>query len=124
MSRRAAVSKRKAARGDAIDWFKQVLGPENFYLELQNHGIPEQAKVNKHLIPWAKEFGLKLVATNDVHYVERGHSHAHDCLICIGTQSQLSDTKRMRYVPEQFYLRSQEEMEALFAEIPEAIANT
>ena len=44
----------------AIDWFKQVLGPENFYLELQNHGIPEQAKVNRHLIPWAKEFGLKL----------------------------------------------------------------
>ena len=58
----------------------------------------EQAKVNRHLIPWAKEFGLKLVATNDVHYVEKSHSHAHDCLICIGTQTQLSDTKRMRYV--------------------------
>ncbi len=64
-------------------------GAENFYLELQNHGIPEQAKVNRHLIPWAKEFGLKLVATNDVHYVEKSHSHAHDCLICIGTQTQL-----------------------------------
>ena len=91
----------------AIDWFKQVLGPENFYLELQNHGIPEQAKVNKHLIPWAKEFGLKCVATNDVHYVEKNHSHAHDCLVCIGTQSLLSDPKRMSagYVPEQFYLR-------------------
>src|SRR5215471_10778277 len=61
---------------DAIDWFKQTLGPENFYLELQNHGIPEQAKVNRQLIAWAKEFGLKLVATNDVHYLERGHSHA------------------------------------------------
>jgi DNA polymerase-3 subunit alpha len=109
---------------EALDWFKQTLGPENFYLELQNHGIPEQAKVNRHLIPWAKEFGLKLVATNDVHYVERSHSHAHDCLICIGTQSQLADTKRMRYVPEQFYLRSEEEMRALFAEIPEAIQNT
>src|SRR5258705_7119433 len=95
---------------DTIDWFKQTLGAENFYLELQNHGIPEQAKVNKFLIPWAKEFGLKCVATNDVHYIERKHWHAHDCLICIGTQAQLSDTKRMRYVQEQFYLRSAEEM--------------
>src|SRR6476661_4266892 len=111
------------ARG-AIDWFKQTLGPENFYLELQNHGIAEQAKVNRYLIPWSKEFGLKLVATNDVHYVKREHSHAHDCLICIGTQSQLADTKRMKYVPEQFYLRSEEEMRNLFAEIPEAVANT
>ena len=109
---------------EAVDWFKQTLGAENFYLELQNHGIPEQAKVNRHLIPWAKEFGLKLVATNDVHYIEKSHSHAHDCLICIGTQTLLSDTKRMRYEPEQFYLRSAEEMKARFAETPEAVKNT
>jgi DNA polymerase-3 subunit alpha len=109
---------------DTIDWFKQTLGQENFFLELQNHGIPEQAKVNQHLIQWSKDFGLRLVATNDVHYVEKGHSHAHDCLICIGTQSQLSDTKRMKYQEEQFYLRSAEEMKARFAEAPEAIKNT
>jgi len=111
---------------DAMDWFKQTLGAENFYLELQNHGIPEQAKVNKHLIQWAKEFGLKCVATNDVHYVEKSHSHAHDCLVCIGTQSMLSDPKRMSagYVPEQFYLRSAEEMKSRFTEIPEAVTNT
>src|SRR5256714_939512 len=109
---------------EAIDWFKQTLGPENFYLELQNHGIPEQIKVNRHLIHWAKEFGLKLVATNDVHYVEKGHSHAHDALICIGTQTLLSDTKRMHYVPEQFYLRSANEMKALFSEAPDAVQNT
>src|SRR5215510_15112824 len=109
---------------DAMDWFKQVFGPENFYIELQNHGIPEQAKVNRQLIPWAQEFGLKLVATNDVHYVEKNHSHAHDCLICIGTQSLLSDTKRMKYVEQQFYLRSAEEMSARFAEVPEAVVNT
>ncbi len=108
----------------SVDWFKQVFGAENFYLELQNHGIGEQAKVNRQLIPWAKEFGLKLVATNDVHYVEREHSHAHDCLICIGTQSLLEDSKRMRYVPEQFYLRSADEMKALFREVPEAVLNT
>src|SRR3989440_10970370 len=109
---------------EAIDWFKQTLGPENFYLELQNHGIPEQAKVNRHLIPWAKEFGLKLVATNDVHYVEKGHSHAHDCLVCIGTQSTVNDPKRMLYAPEQFFLRSAEQMQELFKETPEAVRNT
>jgi DNA polymerase-3 subunit alpha len=109
---------------DTIDWFKQTLGPENFYLELQNHGLPEQAKVNRHLIPWAKEFGLKLVATNDVHYVRKEHSRAHDCLICIGTQALVSDSKRMRYAEEQFYLRSAEEMKARFTEVPEAVINT
>src|SRR5882724_10634953 len=109
---------------DAVDWFKQTLGAESFFLELQNHGIAEQAKVNKHLIPWAKEFGLKLVATNDVHYINKSDSHAHDCLICIGTQTQLADTKRMKYEPEQFYLRTAEEMKARFAETPEAVKNT
>ena len=111
---------------DVVDWFKQTLGAENFFLELQNHGIPEQAKVNQHLIRWSKEFGLKLVATNDVHYIEKNHSHAHDCLVCIGTQSLLSDPKRMSagYAPEQFYLRSAEEMKARFAEVPEAVQNT
>ena len=109
---------------ETIDWFKQTFGAEDFYLELQNHNLPEQAKVNRHLIPWAKEFGLKVVATNDVHYVEKEHSHAHDCLICIGTQTLLSDTKRMRYAPEQFYLRSAEEMKSRFAEMPEAVRST
>ena len=107
----------------SVDWFKQTFGAENFYLELQNHGIPEQAKVNRHLIPWAKEFGLKLVATNDVHYVEKSHSAAHDCLVCIGRQIAVSDSKP-RYVPGQFYLRSAEEMKALFADTPEAVTNT
>ncbi|MGO8931655.1 MAG: DNA polymerase III subunit alpha [Limisphaerales bacterium] len=109
---------------EAVDWFKQTLGAENFYLELQNHGLPEQAKVNRYLIAWAKEFGLKLVATNDVHYIEKDHSHAHDCLICIGTQRQLTDTKRLKYAEQQFYLRSAEEMRGRFAEVPEAVQNT
>jgi len=119
------IQKDEPARARAaIDWFKQTLGAENFYLELQNHGLTEQAKVNRLLIPWAKEFGLKLVATNDVHYLEKKHSHAHDCLICIGTQTTLNDTKRMHYPMEQFYLRSAEEMKALFAEVPDAVQNT
>jgi len=113
---------------DTVDFFKQTLGAENYFLELQNHGIPEQAKLNKQLIQFAKEFGLKLVATNDVHYIEKGHAHAHDCLVCIGTQDMLSNPKRMGagYMPEQapFYLRSAEEMKARFAEVPEAVTNT
>jgi DNA polymerase-3 subunit alpha len=111
---------------DAVDWFKQTLGADNFFLELQNHGIVEQAKVNNHLIKWSKEFGLKLVATNDVHYINKSDSHAHDCLVCIGTQDLLSNPKRMSagYVPEQFYLRSAEEMKVRFAETPEAVTNT
>ncbi|HOX58398.1 MAG TPA: DNA polymerase III subunit alpha [Candidatus Paceibacterota bacterium] len=109
---------------ETIDWFKQTLGAENFYLELQHHGLPEQAKVNRHLIPWAREFGLKLVATNDVHYIEKDHAHAHDCLICIGTQTQLSDSKRLRYADQQFYLRSADEMRARFSEVPEAVLNS
>ncbi len=118
------VNDQLARARDTIDWFKQTLGADNFYLELQNHGIADQLKVNRQLIAWAPEFGLKLVATNDVHYIEKEHSHAHDCLICIGTQSLLSDAKRMRYQPEQFYLRSAEEMKARFSEVPEAIRNT
>ncbi|MDC0219641.1 DNA polymerase III subunit alpha, partial [Verrucomicrobia bacterium] len=107
-----------------IDWFKQIFGKERFFLELQNHGINEQATVNAQLIPWAKEFDLNLVATNDVHYLKREHSHAHDALICIGTQTHLNDPNRMHYVPEQFYLRDADEMAALFNEVPEAVRNT
>ena len=111
---------------NAVDWFKQTLGADYFFLELQNHGLPEQAKVNRQLLAFGKEFGLKCVATNDVHYINKSDSHAHDCLVCIGTQDLLSNPKRMSagYVPEQFYLRSEEEMKARFAETPDAVKNT
>ncbi len=118
------VQDQLAKARDTIDWFKQTVGAENFYLELQNHGINDQVKVNRQLMAWAGEFGLKLVATNDVHYIAKEDWHAHDCLICIGTQSLLSDSKRMRFEREQFYLRSAEEMKARFAEVPEAARNT
>ena len=108
----------------SLDDYRQIFAPGDFYVELQNHGIPEQHTVNRTLIPWAKEFNLPLVATNDVHYVERQHWEAHDCLICLQTQSLLADEKRMRYVSEQFYLRTPEEMHELFAEVPEALKNT
>jgi DNA polymerase-3 subunit alpha len=109
----------------SIDWFKQTLGAENFFLELEDHGLPEQIPVNRALIALAREFGLGLVATNDVHYLEQGHSHAHDCLLCIGTQSRLNDPRRsLLYAPGQFYLRSAEEMKNRFREIPQAIENS
>ncbi len=108
----------------ALDEYRHIFEPGDFYVELQNHGIPEQQKVNRVLMDWAKEFNLPLVATNDVHYVEREHWEAHDCLICLQTQSLVADEKRMRYVAEQFYLRTPEEMHELFAEVPEAVTNT
>jgi DNA polymerase III subunit alpha len=108
----------------SLDEYRHIFEPGDFYVELQNHGIPEQQTVNRTLIPWAKEFNLPLVATNDVHYVERQHWEAHDCMICLQTQSLLADEKRMRYVSEQFYLRTPEEMHELFAEVPDALKNT
>jgi DNA polymerase-3 subunit alpha len=108
----------------ALDDYRQIFEPGDFYVELQDHGIEEQHKVNRVLIDWAREFKLPLVATNDVHYIEREHWEAHDCLICLQTQSLVADEKRMRYATEQFYLKRPEEMHALFAELPEALQNT
>ena len=108
----------------ALDEYRHIFEPGDFYVELHNHGIEDQRKVNRVLIEWAKEFNLPLVATNDVHYVEREHWEAHDCLICLQTQSLVADEKRMRYAAEQFYLRTPEEMHELFTEMPEAIRNT
>lgn len=121
------ILKDKVTRArEVVDWFKQTLGPENFFLELQNHGLPEQARVNRQLLAFSKDSGLKCVATNDVHYINKTDSHAHDCLVCIGTQDLLSNPKRMSagYAPEQFFLRSAEEMKARFAEAPDAVKNT
>ena len=110
---------------ETVDWYKELFG-DNFYLELQNHTIPEQIEVNKHLIKWSQDFGLKLVATNDVHYVKKEHAHAHDILVCVGTQTTINNPDRLStsYIREQFHLRSQEEMNAIFSEVPEACRNT
>jgi len=108
----------------ALDEYRQIFEPGDYYVELHNHGIEDQRKVNRVLIEWAKEFNLPLVATNDVHYIERKDWEAHDCLICLQTQSLVADEKRMRYAAQQFYLRTPEEMHELFKETPEAIRNT
>ena len=108
----------------SLDEYRSIFGPDDFYLELHNHGIPQQRDVNRGLLHFAREFGLKTVATNDVHYVDKEHSHAHECLVCLGTQTTLLDERRMRYAEAQFYLRTPEEMKALFTEVPDAIRNT
>ncbi|MCX6908392.1 MAG: DNA polymerase III subunit alpha, partial [Verrucomicrobia bacterium] len=113
----------KQARA-AAEQFRQIFEPDCFYLELQDHGLEQQRKVNRSLRAMAKELGLPLVATNDVHYLKPEHSHAHDCLICIGTQTTLTDERRMRYSSDQFYMKSADEMAKLFAEVPEALQNT
>ena len=97
----------------------EIFGPDRFYLELQNHGIREQAVVNKGLLRIHEETGLPLVCTNDAHYLTKADAYAHDVLLCIQTGKTVDDENRMRYEPQNFYLRSTEEMEALFAQYPE-----
>ncbi len=110
------------ARQSAAE-FRDILGAENFFLELHDHGIEAQHKCNRVLPQLAKEFGLGLVAANDVHFLERSHHEAHDVMICIGTGKMVHDERRMRYTPE-LYFKSADEMRALFPDHPEAITNT
>ncbi|MDE7326924.1 MAG: DNA polymerase III subunit alpha [Lachnospiraceae bacterium] len=102
----------------------EIFGKDHFYLELQDHGVPEQKIVNQGLLRMHKETGLELVATNDIHYVLAEDWKAHDILLCIQTQKKVTDENRMRYEGGQFYLKSEEEMKALFPYAPEAIENT
>ncbi len=108
-----------------IDEYKSIFGKDNFYLEIQDNLIPEQEKVNLELIKLARDFDLGLVATNDVHYIEKDHSRAHEALLCIQTQTTLEDPNHMRLQTDEFYLKSHAEMSRTFGELaPEAIKNT
>ncbi|MEA3560629.1 MAG: DNA polymerase III subunit alpha, partial [Candidatus Omnitrophota bacterium] len=107
-----------------IDWFKNVFGPENFYLELQDHSLSDQKKLNKELVKLGKEFSVELVATNDVHYFNRSDASAHEILLCIQTQTTLDDPNRMKFKTDEFYLKSEDEMKKLFKEVPQAVFNT
>lgn len=108
----------------ALGTFIDIFGRENYFVELQDHGIPEQHTVNKHLLDLALEFNLKVVCTNDVHYVDKTDWAPHDSLLCIQTGTKISDEKRLRYTSHQFYLKSRQEMELLFGERPDALNNT
>ena len=108
----------------AAAWFREVFG-EDFYLEIQDHGIPEQASVNRELKRMSREMGIKLVATNDAHYLKADDAEAHDVLVCIQTGTTVEDPKRMKYEPRNFYLKDHAEMLKVFADFaPEAIENT
>lgn len=103
---------------------EEIFGKDNFYLEMQDHGIPDQLKVNAAIRQISKKTGIGLVATNDVHYVEKGDAKSHDVLLCIQTGKTLADADRMRFETEEFYLKSGEEMARLFPHNPEALENT
>src|SRR5690242_7407682 len=94
--------------------YQDILGKGRFFLELQDHGLPEQRRLNEQLLRLAPETGLPLVVTNDLHYVRREQSAAHDVLLCVGTGSNLDTPGRMRFETDAFYLKSAAEMEALF----------
>ena len=107
----------------ALSYWK-IFGEGNFYLELQNNTMPEQLKVNQELVKLGHSLGIPLVATNDVHYINREDSEAHDILLCIQTATNLDDPERMKFSTDEFYFNTQEEMLQHFADIPEALENT
>ncbi|MCI9439542.1 MAG: DNA polymerase III subunit alpha [Lachnospiraceae bacterium] len=101
-----------------------LFGRDHYYLELQDHGIPEQKKVNEQLVRIGAELGIPLVATNDVHYTRKEDAESHDLLLCIQTQKKLEDENRLRYEGEEYYVKSPSEMERLFSGYEGALANT
>ncbi len=104
--------------------FSELFGRDHFYLEMQDHGIPEQKTINTELVALSKKLDLPLIATNDCHYLGREHAFSHEVLLCIQTGKTLDDEHRMRFRSDQFYLKSPDEMFLLFGEHPEALANT
>ena len=108
----------------AADTLLGIMGKDNFYLELQENGIPEQKIVNEGLIKISSQLNIPLVATNDVHYLSRDKAASHEALLCIQTQTTLDDPNRMRFQTDEFYLKSPQEMKELFKDVPEAINNS
>jgi DNA polymerase-3 subunit alpha len=104
--------------------YLELLGPENFFIEIQNHGLELENRVRPQLIELARKLGIGIVATNDCHYLQREHADAHDALLCIQTGKKIEDTDRMRYQTDQLYFKPPEEMKELFADTPDAIENT
>ena len=111
------------ARRVALE-YRDIFGKDNYYLEIQDQGLEDQARINPELIRLSRETGIPLAATNDVHYVERRDADDHDILLCIQTATTLDEPDRMRFPNDQFYLKSEEEMRRIFAAVPEACDNT
>ena len=104
--------------------FVDIFGRENFLVEIQDHGIAEQRKIIPGLLKLAQEFGLRVICTNDVHYVRAEDAGPHDAMLCIQTGSKIADEQRMRFDSPQFYLKTRDEMQRIFGEVPGALTNT
>ena len=111
------------AKNHALE-MQDIFGPDRYYMELQDHGIPEQAEVNRGILRIHQETGIPMVCTNDAHYLRPEDAEAHDILLCIQTGKTLDDPGRMRYEPRRFYVRSEEEMASLFSAYEGALENT
>lgn len=108
----------------AASYYRELFGPEGFYLELQEQGLEEQKLLIPEMIELGKEVGIPLVATNDVHYLDHRDHRAHEVLLCIQTGKTINDEKRLRMASDQFYFKSPGEMKTIFAELPDALSNT
>ncbi len=117
------LTDRKDEAEKSLREFRDIFGPENFYLELMDHGLEQQRTVTRQLVEWAPKYGLKTVATNDVHFMDRDDHESHDIMICIGSGANVHDVNRVTY-NDQVYFKTAEEMRALFREIPEACDHT
>ena len=123
VARRLHMKDYEGAKAHALE-LSEIFGEGNFYLELQDHGLPEQREINRDLLKLSAETGLPLVATNDAHYITREDSYIQDVLMCIQMGKTVEDPNRMRFETQEFYIKSEEEMRALFPNHPEAIENT
>jgi len=121
---RALLENNREKAEACLSFYSELMGKENFYLEIMDHGIPEQKQANKLLIELSRRTGVPLVASNDCHYVLKEDAYSQEVLLCIQTARQLEDSNRMKLSSEEFYLKSVAEMETLFGEVPEAIMNT
>lgn len=113
----------EGAKDEALEYL-DIFGEGNYYLELQDQGLEEEARIYSDMLRLSEETGIPLVATNDVHYVKREDAKAHEVLLCIQTATSISDENRMRFPNDQFYLKSEDEMRKIFAACPQAIDNT
>src|ERR1700687_3270945 len=109
---------------ESVAAYRDIFGKDHFLLEVQRHGIDKQDRVNEALSVFGKEFGLRLVATNDLHYVHRDDSEAHDVLLCLQTNARFNDPNRWRFSSQENYLKTPEDMRATFADLPDALAST
>jgi DNA polymerase-3 subunit alpha len=121
---RHILAGREKEAEQSVETFKSMFAPGDFYLEIADHGLPQERRVAEGMLKCGKQFGVKVLATNDVHYLRKEHAVAHDMLLCIQTGAKINDEKRMRYPAPEYYLKSAEEMTSLFREVPEALATT